>query len=118
MSGVSLCRYRLSLEPVWPSRARHDLHRIEARTRRTLRFADVRALAPLGVDIGRYAGFDYAGSQALAAAARFLEFDGLIVPSARSSALNLVVFLDGLSIDVLVAIDAGSVDWGAWRSQR
>ena len=32
--------------------------------------------------------------QAIAAAAHFLEFDGLIVPSARAPVLNLVLFLD------------------------
>src|SRR5215831_18904541 len=33
--------YRLSLEPVWPSRVEHELHRIAARTNNSLRFADV-----------------------------------------------------------------------------
>src|SRR4051812_6527245 len=40
--------YRLSLEPVWPSRIEHELHAIEVETERTLRFADLESLGPLG----------------------------------------------------------------------
>src|SRR6516162_4107639 len=41
--------YRLSLEPVWPSRIEHELHLIEVKTKRTLRFAALESMAPLGV---------------------------------------------------------------------
>src|ERR1700732_509685 len=30
--------YRLSLEPVWPSRIEHEIHTIQAEAKRTLRF--------------------------------------------------------------------------------
>jgi len=116
--AVAEIGFRLSLEPVWPSRAQHDLHRITAQTQNTLRFADVRALEPLGIDPGRYTSFDYAATQAVAAAAHFLEFDGLIVPSARSQELNLVVFLERLGADHVLRVDAtDAVDWNAWRSR-
>lgn len=107
--------YRLSLEPIWPSRLMHRLHEIAARVNRTPRFADVAGLAPLGVDGARYESFDYGATQAIAAAARFLEFDGLMVPSARHASSNLVVFMDrpgGNSLDVRSSRD---VDWTAWR---
>lgn len=108
--------YRLSIEPVWPSRVQHALHRIAARTKRSLRFADAAALAPFGIDPARYAGFDYAATQAVAAAARFLEFDSLIVPSARSPALHLVVFLDQIvDSGALTVLGTETVDWDAWR---
>lgn len=111
--------YRLSLEPVWPSRVRHEIHRIRATTGRTLRFANVDALAPLGVDVRRYASFDYTATQAIAAGAQFLEFDSLIVPSARSPALHMVVFLENvLAPDALVLMESGAVDWGAWRGRE
>jgi RES domain-containing protein len=108
--------FRLSLEPVWPSRVEHELHRIKARTNNTLRFADVARLSALGVDARRYTSFDYSVTQAIAAAAFFLDFDGLIVPSARSAALNLVIFSekrdagDGLEIS-----QSEAVDWSAWQ---
>jgi hypothetical protein len=110
--------FRLSLEPVWPSRIAHEVHRIEARTGRTLRFADVAALVPLGVDPARWTGFDYTATRAIAAAAHFLEFDGLIVPSARADCANLVVFLDNLPADRRLRIEeTAPVDWAAWRGR-
>ena len=111
--------YRLSLEPVWPSRLEHELHRIAARTNSSLRFADVSSLSTLGVDVRRYATFEYSVTQAIAAAAFFLDFDGLIVPSARSAALNLVIFTEKLVTGGGLNVEASEpVDWPAWRSQN
>ncbi len=89
--------FRLSLEPVWPSRMlARDTRRIAAQTERTLRLADIPSLAAYGVDTSRNArSFDYESTQApMAAAAHFLEFDGLLVPSARHPSTNLVIFMD------------------------
>lgn len=111
--------YRLSLEPIWPSRIEHDIHRIATRTRRSLRFADIASLAPLGVDPARNPSFDYSASQAIASAAHFLEFDGLIVPSARSACANLVIFLERMAEDCLLVLrESAAVDWDTWRKPR
>lgn len=111
--------YRLSLEPVWPSRLEHELHRITARTNCSLRFADVGSLSTFGVDVRRYATFEYSITQAIAAAAFFLDFDGLIVPSARSTALNLVIFSEKLDVGERLKVEASEpVDWSAWQSQQ
>lgn len=111
--------YRLSLEPVWPSRMQHDVHRIAVAAERILRFPDVRALVPFGVDPARYSSFDYTATQALAAAAHFLEFDGIMVPSARSPTLHLVMFLGNvLAEDALLVEETQPVDWEAWRRKR
>jgi RES domain-containing protein len=108
--------YRLSLEPVWPSRIEHEIHTIEVKTGRTLRFADVNSLGALGVDVAKYETFDYSATQPIAAAAHFLEFDGLIVPSARAPCSNLVVFLDRLSEGCGLELKrTESVNWAAWR---
>lgn len=117
--ALSEVGFRLALEPVWPSRVRHELHRIAANTRRSLRFPDLAALAPLGVVPARYPGFDYGATQAIAAAARLLECDSLIVPSARSPALHLVVFLEPPPEPGTLAVLATEpVDWPAWRRAR
>ena len=55
------------------------------------------------------------GSQAIAAAAHFLEFDGLIVPCARSPALHLVIFLERCLQDAVVVQGTEPVDWATWR---
>jgi hypothetical protein len=111
--------YRMSLEPVWPSLLEHTIHAISATTQRTLKFANVAQLMPLGVDPARYQTLDYAATQAIAAAAHFLEYDGVLAPSARAPCLNLVVFLDRLSPDRRLAVTASEpVDWEAWRADR
>jgi hypothetical protein len=51
--------YRLSLKPVWPSCIKHEVHLFEVETQRTLRFASLDQLAPLGVAIARYHTFEY-----------------------------------------------------------
>jgi RES domain-containing protein len=111
--------YRLSLEPVWPSRIEHELHRITARTKKSARFADIGGLSTVGVDIRRHPTFDYSVTQAIAAAAFFLDFDGLIVPSARSAELNLVIFTEKLDLSERLTVEASEpVDWSAWRSRN
>ncbi len=107
--------FRLALEPVWPSRVRHEIHEIKVRTTQTLRVADVGGLAAFGVDIVRYASFDYTATQALAAAAHFMAFDGLLVPSARHRSHNLVIFMDTDAAASLERLNTESVDWAAWR---
>jgi RES domain-containing protein len=107
--------FRLSLEPVWPSRIQHDLHEIAARTVGTLHLADIPALAAYGIDVARYDSFEYRATQALAAAAHFLEFDGLLVPSARHPSSNLVIFMDRDAAGSLEVKRTERVDWAAWR---
>ena len=107
------------MEPIWPSRLQHEIHRIEVRTEKTLHIADLAVLKSLGVDISKYEGFDYGVTQAITAAAHFLTFDGLLVPSARADCANLVLFLDRVSEHGhLVVCQSEPVDWAAWRSQK
>jgi hypothetical protein len=108
--------YRLSLEPVWPSRIEHEVHAIDVSAERVLRFADTASLALLGVDIARYRTFEYGATQAIATAAHFLEFDGLIVPNARFECTNLIIFVD--QAPGLTLIETQPVDWDNWRKQR
>jgi hypothetical protein len=111
--------YRLSLEPVWPSLIEHEIHRIAVTTDRTLYFANVESLRPLGVDVAKYESFDYVATQAIAGAARFLEFDGLLVPSARAPCHNLVIFPDRFADSELLTLrETESVSWAAWRGSR
>ena len=110
--------YRLSLEPVWPSRARHVISRLGVRTERPRRLATFADLAPLGIAPTLYPTLDYARTQAVAAAARFLDFDGLLVPSARHPSINLVLFLDQLAGGSLDVLASKPVDWPAWRASR
>ena len=52
------------------------------------------------------------------AAANFLEFDSLLVPSARWPSQNLVLFLDRLNPGEALAIEGASdINWPAWRER-
>ena len=113
--ALSEIGFRLGLEPVWPSRMEHEIHRLDVSVERALKLVDFSALEDLGVDTVRFGGFDYTQTKAIAAAAHFLEFDGLVVPSARSTAQNLVLFKDRIKNLRLVARE--TVDWAKWRKQ-
>ena len=108
--------YRLSLEPVWPSKISHEIHRLAVAGDRTLKLADLDALAGLGIDTSRYSSFDYLATQAVAAAAHFLNFDGLIAPSARHGSLNLVLFLENRDPGQrLFCAESAQANWTEWR---
>jgi hypothetical protein len=106
----------LSLQPVFPSKLRWNSHRIKVSAPQTLRLADIPTLERLGVDVARYRERVYDQTQEIADAAYFLEFDGLIAPSARWGCANLVLFTDRLTPEQIV-IDgpADAVDWDVWR---
>jgi RES domain-containing protein len=80
-----------------------------------LKLVDFAALEKLGVDTARYQGFDYSQTSAVSAAAHFLDFDGLIVPSARSNCQHLVLFKDRIkNLKLTLSVP---VDWAQWRKQ-
>jgi len=108
--------YRLSLEPIWPSKIEHQLHELRVRADRALTFENVAQLETLGVDVARFESFEYAATQAIAAAAHFLEFDALVVPSARSDTVNIVLFLDRVQTSPEL-IRSEDVDWLQWRNK-
>ena len=108
--------YRLSLEPVWPSRIEHEIHTLRIKADRALVLGDLQQLESLGVNVARFETFEYASTQAIAAAAHFLEFDALVVPSARYDVQNLVIFLDHLQTPPEL-MNADTVNWTAWRAR-
>lgn len=110
--------FRLSLEPVWPSLIKHDLHAIAVGAGNIAQL-ETSHLEQLGVDMARFESFDYQATQAIAAAAHFLGFGGLFVPSARYPCRNLVLFTDrGETTERLQLISTEPVDWTSWRQRR
>jgi hypothetical protein len=111
--------FRLSLEPVWPSLVQHQIHVLAVKAERTLRLVDMRELGNLGVDISRYETFEYSVTQAISAAAHFLEFDGMLVPSARFVCSNLVLFTDRVShTGHIQLVSSEDVDWQDWQRRN
>lgn len=110
--------FHLMRAPVFPARTVYLLHRLRVRMRKTLRLADMSALAALKVDTARYSALGYAQTQAIGDAAHFLGFDGLIVPSARWDCQNLVIFMDRIDPnDDWIISESVPVDWQAWRTR-
>lgn len=110
--------HRLSLEPVWPSRLVHELqlHKLTIHAAHAVRLPNLQTLQTLGVNTARYEKYDYSATQAIAAAAQFLGFDALIVPSARHPSLNLVGLLENLDPGAVVEIFPSEiVDSSDWR---
>ena len=95
------------------------LNRLRARTERTLVFDDAAALESVGVDAAAFHKGDTARSREIGAAARFLDMDGLIVPSARWPGASLVLFLDRLAdLETLSVVEQRDVNWPAWRESQ
>ena len=111
--------YRMSLEPIWPSKIRHDVYRVEVGLTRVLDLTDFGLLARLGIVEEGYESHRYDSAQAVSAAARFLEFQAILVPNARYSGNNLVVYpdLEG-ALNGLTQMECKPVDWNAWRASN
>lgn len=105
-------------QSVFPSRMRHDVFKLAVRAHRTLVLADMAQLKQLGVDDSRYHELLYNRTQEIGAAASFLGFDGLIVPSARWDCQNMVLFLDALNLEEIQTISSQQIDWRVWRQEN
>ncbi len=108
--------FHLNRQPVFPSKIRSVLHRIAVKTRRTLRLADLAAVASLGVPADSYGSLSYERTQEIGDAAAFLGFDGIIAPSARWPCQNLVLFTERFAPGELTVLSSEVVDWAAWRA--
>lgn len=110
-------------QAIFPSQMVFCLFELDVELDRVLELADLAALRAFGVDGGKYGSLQYARKheeyprlQDIGEAARFLDFDGLIAPSARWECQNLVVFTDRVAPDALnIANEHGQVDWDAWK---
>jgi membrane protease subunit (stomatin/prohibitin family) len=94
---------------------RHDVFKLAVRAQQTLVLADMGQLRRLGVDDGRYRELLYTRTQEIGAAAAFLGFDGLIVPSARWECQNIVLFINAIDLEEIRTVSSEPVDWADWR---
>lgn len=106
-------------QPVMPSRVKYNLFEVGIALRRALKLLDLAALQKVGLDTARYGQLsyeekhaEYPRSQDIGEAAHFLDYDGLIVPSARHDCLNVVAFCDRvLPAAMTTRMDHGEIDW-------
>lgn len=109
--------FHLSRQPVFPS-VPFKLHRISAKATKVLQLPEMEMLEALGVNTQKFAELDYTRTQAIGDAAYFLGFDGLIVPSARSHFLNLVLFDARIDAADAEVEQSEPIDWKTWRGSR
>ena len=107
--------YHLSKAPVF-STSHVKINKIHATTERTLSFRGIVSLLPMGVTEEAFRRGEFSRTREIGAAARFLDMDGLIVPSARSDIANLVLFIDRMDHrESLSVVESHDINWPAWR---
>jgi len=112
-------------QPVVPSKPTYRLHQLTYEATNLLDLTDSALLTSLGLDMPNFGKLGYLGrneeyrrSQLIGEAANFLGHDGIIVPNARWSTSNIVVFCEQSSVDLSDDSDDGHVvDWTAWRER-
>ena len=93
----------------------HLLNVVAGRTLRLIR-AD---LATLGVSDASHSIVNYHRTQQIGDAVQFLEFDGLIAPSARWPCENLILFPENMGDGAMLTPAASeSVDWFSWATEQ
>ena len=83
-------------------------------------------LAGLGFDVSTFGRLshddrehEYPRTQDIAETAHFLEYDGILVPSARWSCANIVVFCGPAPAGACEVVeDHGPIDWCAWKREQ
>jgi RES domain-containing protein len=106
-------------QPVMPSQIKYQLCEINVSLDRALRLPDLAALKSVGLDTSRYGQLsydqkdnEYPRSQDIAEAAFFLDYDGLIIPSARHECLNIIPFCALVPPEnMLIVANHGLVNW-------
>ena len=112
--AISEMRFHLSSQPVFPSKVKYELSELKVGTNNTLKLFDTELFDRLNVSKETYSTFDYGRTQEIGDAAQFLGFDGLIVPSARSSAQNLVLFSDKFGPENIALVASQTIVWEDW----
>jgi RES domain-containing protein len=109
-------------QPVFPSKVRYGLYELRAELESVADLSQPALLTSLGINMARFGQLsyvertgEYPRTQEVAEVAHFLDHDGIIVPSARWSCNNVVVFCDHARPGAIsVTKDHGLIGWSAW----
>ena len=83
--------YAAAVQPLRPT-VKRTIYNLRIHLQKVLDLSSRSRLLELGIGDTELADVDHAGCQRLGGAVEWLEHDGLLVPSARSSGVNLVIF--------------------------
>lgn len=101
--AIAELAYYMSLLPIKPSRKKYACHELRVKLSSVICVPTIAELVDLGVDMKRYYERLYERTAEIGDAAAFLGCNGLIIPSARSTALNLVIFIESIAVSDLAA---------------
>lgn len=90
-TAIAEADYHINLQPIRPQ-ARRVVYRIEVALNYVLDFSDASRLSQLGLSEESLVSVDHSECQSIGGAVEWLEHDGLLVPSARTNGINLVIF--------------------------
>jgi RES domain-containing protein len=99
--------------PVIPSRPKYVVHELDVKLSHILDLTDTSLLEALGLDMRRFGALsyversqEYPTTQQIAEITHFLEFDGMLVPSARSPCNNLIIFTERVKPGAISVINS------------
>jgi RES domain-containing protein len=96
-TAIAEGQHAMDSQPLRP-RARRYVYELRVSAKRALRI-NMSDLQALGLNPDDLESLDFTACQRIAAHASFLEYDALIVPSARADGTNLVIFVNELPAD-------------------
>jgi len=83
--------YAVAVQPLRPT-VKRTIYKLHIRLEKMLDLSSPSRLVELGIDARQLADINHSACQRIGGAVEWLEHDGLLVPSARGSAANLVIF--------------------------
>lgn len=108
--------YHLSLAPVMSS-SHMRINRLKVSLEKVLSL-NSNQLTALRIDEPLASRIDIQRSQDIGEAAYMMDYQGLIVPSARWDCNNLVLFIERIDLNTQIAlIEFSEVNWPAWKER-
>lgn len=96
-TAIAEGQHAIDMQPLRPT-ARRYVYELRVSARRVLRIRQS-DLPTLGLDDAALISPDFSACQRVAAHAAFLDYDALIVPSARADGSNVVIFVNELAAE-------------------
>lgn len=98
-TAIAEGQHAIDSQPLRP-KARRYVYELRVSAQRALRITES-DLSVLGLDVGDLSSPDFTACQRVAAHAAFLEYDALVVPSARADGTNIVILVNELAADAV-----------------
>ncbi len=97
--ALAEAEHQLAVQPMRPRVSRRTVYELAVRLRGLLDLTNPELLASVGITAAELGADDMTVCQRVGGAVAWLDADGLLVPSARSEAINLVIFPSNLPPD-------------------